>query len=110
MTLTIPSWLPLLLICAIAVGASLGMIHMVAWPGQLRRKALPIWATQIIGTSAIWIGLTVFWVLTFGDWLAPFVLSVFVAFAGLIPITLRALRHFAEMREVAALAAKESNG
>ena len=87
----LPSWLPWLFVCAVAVGTALGMIHMVAWPGQLRREALPIWATQIIGTSAIWIGLTVFWVLTFGDWLAPFVLAVFIAFAGLIPLTLRAV-------------------
>lgn len=107
-TLTLPtSWLPWLFVCAVAVGTALGMIHMVAWPGQVRRQPLPVWVTQIIGTAAIWIGFTLFWVLTFNSWTASFVLAVFIVFAGLIPLGLRALRHFVEMREYIRLSAKE---
>lgn len=99
-TLVIPGWFWWLIVCAVAVGTALGMIHMVAWPGQVRRKALPIWVTQIIGTVAIWTGFTLFWVLTFGSLVAPFVLAVFIVFAGIIPLALRALRHVKHLSDL----------
>ena len=92
-TLVIPDWFWWLIVSAAMVGFALGMIHFAGWPGHIARKPLPIWATQIIGTVAIWIGFTLFWVLTFRSWTAPFVLAVFDLFAGAVPLSIRALRH-----------------
>lgn len=96
-TIVLPDWLPWLFLCALCVGLALGLIHLAFWPGQVTRYALPVWATQIIGVAAIWIGFYLFYRFAIGDALPAGILAVFVAFAGAVPLLLRFLRWVARL-------------
>jgi hypothetical protein len=59
----------------------LGISHFFQWSRIIGYK-LPRLLAYTIGSACIWIGFTHWWVGVFGNWIAPLMLAVVMAVAG----------------------------
>lgn len=109
-TITVPAWFSELILYALCTGLLLGLEHEIFWPGKNVKNPLPVWATQIIGVTTLWVGFAAFFVIELGTWGPPRILAVFIVLGGLFPLSLRLWRYLKEKFHLLRFLEKQQGG